>query len=303
MQYPIRNVIHECSHSWWGNAVTGSAEKDYWLFEGFAKYSEIVALKTVTGEDVEDISFARMNQVAKAYADYAPSIKDAGKAEERQYQAVSAYYQGALLLKLLENYLGKTLFRKVIKGYLSDHFNQWVNSASFIESVQKYANSKAASLIKTHISNQGFATYEIHKTRVIPMGAENVYHFTLTNKGEKDLYATINTHHVKPDTNFKMFVPTELSYSLSVPSESSGDSVTLDLNEQRNYLITRAGFVGAGGCVNAFSDGKIRFVDIINGTPLANAGIENNTILVAVNGQSTENKDFFQLNEMLLLNH
>jgi hypothetical protein len=300
LQYPVRNIIHECSHSWWGNAVTGSAQDDYWLFEGFAKYSEIIAIKSVTGNDVEEMSFSRMNQVAKAYADYAPSIKDAGKTEERQYQAVSAYYQGALLLKVMENYLGPELFRKVIKSYLKDNLNQWVTSVDFLCSVKKNGGSRIASLIETNISNKGFASYEIRKTRIVPMGAENLINYSFSNKGKKDLFASLHTRNTKPDTNFKMFIPAGLSNSIKVPVERMCDSAEVVLNEQQNYLLKRFGFVGAGGIAYRYGDGMVRLTRIVDNTPIANAGIENMTVLVAIDDESTDNKDFFQLNDMLM---
>jgi len=39
--------------------VVSDASKDYWLFEGFAKYSEIIALKPTPGLYVELESFRR----------------------------------------------------------------------------------------------------------------------------------------------------------------------------------------------------------------------------------------------------
>lgn len=41
MGYPWRNFIHEISHTWWGNLVSSLSHENYWMFEGFAKYSEI----------------------------------------------------------------------------------------------------------------------------------------------------------------------------------------------------------------------------------------------------------------------
>ena len=55
--YPYRSFIHEISHSWWGNLISFDAKEDYWLYEGFAGFSEIISPEPCVGTDIEDKIF------------------------------------------------------------------------------------------------------------------------------------------------------------------------------------------------------------------------------------------------------
>lgn len=48
-------LIHELSHEWWGNSVTGKDYCDIWLHEGMATYSEALFLEKVYGKALYEL--------------------------------------------------------------------------------------------------------------------------------------------------------------------------------------------------------------------------------------------------------
>lgn len=47
-------LVHELSHEWWGNNITGYDYADIWLHEGFATYSEALVIEALIGPETYD---------------------------------------------------------------------------------------------------------------------------------------------------------------------------------------------------------------------------------------------------------
>jgi hypothetical protein len=55
------------------------------------------------------------------YLDYVPSIRDAGKEDDRYLQITAAYHQCATFLKMLEYVMGKDNFYQALRNYTSTY--------------------------------------------------------------------------------------------------------------------------------------------------------------------------------------
>jgi len=68
-------LIHELSHEWWGNSLTGKDYCDVWMHEGMATYSEALFLEKFYGKDDYDL---RMNFAIRSTENTIPILKECG---------------------------------------------------------------------------------------------------------------------------------------------------------------------------------------------------------------------------------
>lgn len=65
-------LIHELSHEWWGNSVTGKDYSDVWLHEGMATYSEALFLERIYAKDDYN---KKMDMASKYISNTIPILK------------------------------------------------------------------------------------------------------------------------------------------------------------------------------------------------------------------------------------
>jgi aminopeptidase N len=66
-------LIHELSHEWWGNSLTGNDYCDIWIHEGMATYSEALFLERIYGTEAYDL---RMNFAIRSTKNTIPILKE-----------------------------------------------------------------------------------------------------------------------------------------------------------------------------------------------------------------------------------
>jgi aminopeptidase N len=142
-------VVHELGHQWFGDMVTCSSWNDIWISEGFATYTELVALEELkTPKDVANW-VSRAMSLAKN-ASESVYVTDSLN-PSRIFDYNSTYQKGAILLRMLRfetnndslffaglrNYLQanryntagavdfKWIMEQVLGKSLTDFFNQW----------------------------------------------------------------------------------------------------------------------------------------------------------------------------------
>ncbi|KAM9376125.1 aminopeptidase N-like [Pholidichthys leucotaenia] len=119
-------IAHELAHQWFGNVVTMSWWNDIWLNEGFANYMSYFALDDLKFS-VKDIHI--MGDLHSAFEEDAlasshPLSPPAGSvltSDEiiRMFDSIS-YNKGAMVLRMLADHVGETIFKNGIKMYLRE---------------------------------------------------------------------------------------------------------------------------------------------------------------------------------------
>jgi aminopeptidase N len=131
-------VAHELAHSWSGNLVTNATWSDFWLNEGFTVYVERRVLEKVYGSrraDMEavlgrgqlDEEFSRLPENDRIlHIDLQGRDPDDGC-------TLVPYEKGALLLRTVEQSVGRERFDAFLRAYF-DHFAfQSITTAQFEE--------------------------------------------------------------------------------------------------------------------------------------------------------------------------
>ncbi|TWG96818.1 Aminopeptidase N [Nocardioides sp. J9] len=123
-------VVHEVAHQWFGDSVSLRRWRDMWLNEGFATFAEYAWEAAHGGLSVVD-------QLRDTYAGlcgfrrdrfWRLDLGDPGK--DRIFdQAV--YQRGALTLAALQNRIGATTMRTLLRRWVADHHDGNATSAQF----------------------------------------------------------------------------------------------------------------------------------------------------------------------------
>ncbi|XP_020619542.1 glutamyl aminopeptidase-like [Orbicella faveolata] len=116
-------VSHELAHQWFGNLVTMEWWDDFWLNEGFASFMEFPAMDYIHPEWKIDDQVVVIDMSA-AFAEDSLANSHPIRIPITRPEDISqifdsiTYEKGACILRMLEAYLGKEVFRKGLKHYL-----------------------------------------------------------------------------------------------------------------------------------------------------------------------------------------
>lgn len=112
-------VAHELGHQWFGDLVTCAGWSDIWVNEGFASYSELIALEEL-----------QSSEAAKSWVNEAMSFAKSGGIVHLEdsldvtamFDTYTVYKKGAMILRMLRYELNNdSIFFAGIRNYLQTH--------------------------------------------------------------------------------------------------------------------------------------------------------------------------------------
>ncbi len=122
----VATIAHELAHSWSGNLVTASTWDDFWLNEGFTTYFERRIMELIYGTEIMEM------QAVLGFQDLEADVEDL-EPEETKLKLDSegtdpdaglgliAYEKGYLLLRLIEETVGRDNFDSFLRTYFNRH--------------------------------------------------------------------------------------------------------------------------------------------------------------------------------------
>jgi puromycin-sensitive aminopeptidase len=118
-------VAHENAHMWFGDLVTMSWWNGIWLNEAFATFMEMLAVDAWKPEWQRWVAFG-VSRAAALSVDGLHSTRPiefpvrAPREADAMFDVLT-YEKGASVLRMLEQYLGPTVFRQGVRDYLAAH--------------------------------------------------------------------------------------------------------------------------------------------------------------------------------------
>ncbi|XP_010890698.1 glutamyl aminopeptidase [Esox lucius] len=154
-------IAHELVHQWFGNIVTMDWWDDLWLNEGFASFFEYIGVEKAEPSwgmrDIMIISDVLPVMVDDALVTSHPIIVNVSTPAEitSVFDGIS-YSKGASLLRMVEDWLGKDIFRDGCRKYLNNFRFDNAKTDDFWESLANVSGLPVADVMDTWTKQMGY---------------------------------------------------------------------------------------------------------------------------------------------------
>uniref|UniRef100_A0A3B3UAT3 Aminopeptidase n=1 Tax=Poecilia latipinna TaxID=48699 RepID=A0A3B3UAT3_9TELE len=157
-------IAHELVHQWFGNIVTMDWWDDLWLNEGFASFFEYIGVEeaepTWGMRDIMIISDVLPVMVDDALISSHPIIVDVSSpAEITSVFDTISYSKGASVLRMLEDWMGRDVFRDGCRKYLKEFHFKNAKTANFWASL--VSNLPVAEVMDTWTKQMGYPVVDV----------------------------------------------------------------------------------------------------------------------------------------------
>ncbi|KAG5860427.1 aminopeptidase N [Encephalitozoon hellem] len=165
-------VCHELGHMWFGNLVTMEWWDDLWLNEGFATWISFKGMSEIGKEYVDwDVEgeFVLWNVIRGMLEDglgkshkIRMEVSDPGEIGEI-FDAIS-YSKGASIIRMVEKYVGESVFMSGIRRYIREHMYGNGNGMSLWKAIGESYGKDISSMVEGWISQAGYPVISVNES-------------------------------------------------------------------------------------------------------------------------------------------
>ena len=147
-------VAHELAHSWSGNLVTNATWRDFWLNEGFTVYLENRIQEAVFGRDRAEMEAAlEVQELRDEMKEMQPRdqvlhVELKGRDPDEGFTLVP-YVKGMLLLRALEEAVGRDRFDSFLRSYFDRFAFQSLTTSDFVQYLSEHLYRSNPELAET----------------------------------------------------------------------------------------------------------------------------------------------------------
>jgi len=136
-----RLLANTIAHQWWGASVSPASKDDWWLVDGFSRYSEAMYVEQAAGTAGMEEALKDMSVGALAY-DTVP-LGSASKLDlfSPEFQTLVTD-KGAMILHMLRWVVGDSNFYKIMRTFATDYAGKSATIADFETIAEKTNGSK-----------------------------------------------------------------------------------------------------------------------------------------------------------------
>ena len=178
-------MAHEIAHQWFGDMVSEKSFAHLWLSEGFADFFESLYTEKKYGEKAarekwiaardEVIAFARQSN--KAVVDSTEDLMSLLNA--------NSYKKGAWVLRMLQNEVGDSVFKKIIQTYYNQYKGSNAETRDFEAVAEKVSGKELTWFFDQWLYQPGIpklnVTWDYNREDILfsPFGFEKKYKYQL----------------------------------------------------------------------------------------------------------------------------
>jgi hypothetical protein len=165
-------LAHEIAHQWWGQGVTWARYRDNWISEGLAQYSSVLYLQSKYGPQAFSAILKRLSRWTEKKAKWGPIIMGSRLSfiDFQAYQAI-VYNKTALVLNMLNDLLGETVFLAGLKEFFRQYKFGAATTGQFIQAMEKASGRELDAFFRpwfeTHLLPEVQVSY---RSEAIPSG-------------------------------------------------------------------------------------------------------------------------------------
>jgi tetratricopeptide (TPR) repeat protein len=134
-------LANTISHQWWGVSVSPATKDDWWLSDGFARYSEARYVESAAGTAALEDAVKDMSVGALAYDSVPLSSSDKLDYFSPEFQSLTTD-KGAMILHMLRYVIGEAKYLKVMRDFAAQYAGKPATTADFQKLVEKVYGEK-----------------------------------------------------------------------------------------------------------------------------------------------------------------
>ncbi|ADM10867.1 aminopeptidase N [Encephalitozoon intestinalis ATCC 50506] len=186
-------VCHELAHMWFGNLVTMEWWDDLWLNEGFATWMSYKGMENI-GDVVDwdvwgefllwDVIRGMLDDGLGKSHKIQMAVENAGEIGEI-FDTIS-YSKGSSVIRMIERYVGESVFMLGIRRYIREHMYGNVNGESLWKAIGKEYGKDILPMVEGWISQAGYPMVEVSERESSLMLKQSRY--SMIGKGDSSVW-------------------------------------------------------------------------------------------------------------------
>lgn len=175
-------LIHELSHSWFGNLLTCSEAQTMWINEGFARYSELIADEILdpTGVTARQNCAVLHRSVLKNAHNNDGGYFALDAVPASATYGTTTYDKGGMIVHTLRGYLGDSLFFHGIKTLFAQNRFGNVNSPQYFEKLSAITGVDLTDFYLGWVDQPGFLHFSVDS--ITPLNDPDFYLLSMKQK-------------------------------------------------------------------------------------------------------------------------
>ena len=188
-----RLLADALAHQWWGVSVSPATKDDWWISDGFSRYSEAMYVENAAGAAGLEEAVKDMSVGALAY-DTVP-LSSAAKLDifSTEFQSLTTD-KGAMILHMLRWVLGEDKFNKTMREFASQYAGKSATTDDFREVAEKNYGQQLTWFFSQWLDSTGAPEFKLKYTTYRLGGAaaqnpkeEKIPGFRVTGEISQDL--------------------------------------------------------------------------------------------------------------------
>ena len=158
-----RLLANGIAHQWWGVSVSPETKDDWWLSDGFARYSEAMYVENAAGAAGLEEAVKDMSVGALAY-DTVP-LSSASKLDtfSTEFQSLTTD-KGAMILHMLRWVLGEDKFNKTMRDFASQYAGKSATTDDFREVAERVYGEQLTWFFSQWLDSTGAPEFKVKYT-------------------------------------------------------------------------------------------------------------------------------------------
>ncbi|HYH04402.1 MAG TPA: M1 family aminopeptidase, partial [Bacillota bacterium] len=187
------NLAHELAHFWWGNQVIPKRLDDWWLVEGFANYSALLATQLPEFAMNEIRPGVLLDKWRTQYQQTIINLNHYKMAEMSlaeigpfDLQRELLYTKGAFVLQMIRSHLGKDHFDQYLYEFVKRFGHQTTGIDDFTRLGAELFGAELVDFFRQWVYSTGYYNLALRDWELIKIG--NRYRITVTVANTGHLY-------------------------------------------------------------------------------------------------------------------
>jgi tetratricopeptide (TPR) repeat protein len=151
------------AHQWWGVSVSPASKDDWWISDGFSRYSEAMYVENAAGAAGLEEAVKDMSVGALAY-DTVP-LSSASKLDtfSTEFQSLTTD-KGAMILHMLRWVLGEDKYNKTLREFASEYAGKSATTDDFRAIAEKYYGDQLTWFFSQWLDSTGAPEFKVKYT-------------------------------------------------------------------------------------------------------------------------------------------